>query len=773
MTSVALNCLVCGEDPYDDIFSVQINTIDIKLGKTRDENVIAMLKLEDLSIAQGMNILEIVKPPKKRAKIEGDTDAEVAEDVKSLRNFWQALKTTKYDKEMPFFTVSEDIKFFGKRSRPSKLFVRKCYNDLLGIIIDNIKNGKRDYRLTGNPGIGKTFFGYYLIYDLVKKGKTVIYDVHTMERFVILLGQTVEEVKYLDRSNDSVEIRIYLSKPEVWYIVDGKPPDDSEAITILICSLNRSHYKTFDKRIPDVRYMPPWSWDEINTCRADIFANLKEKKVRELYTKWGGIPRYILEGALVKGTQSQLNLAIKTCDESIFRYIGGDVEDISHKLIHIWTNSDDNVNSLTNPLVKSSSSLTGPLIESSSSSQPPHSSLIESSSSGQPPTGLLLDHPSQSFTEIFNQHLSLDQPPGPFFDQPSTDPSLDQPIKEEYYTDMIVKFASDYVGQQVILELKESIIDKCHRDVDAVMKGGKSDPVVGCLFEQIAHQVLRNGGSFKRRSLDTNDEDVITFPKYNLILFTQIDEIQDGAYSIPLDKSFPSVGAIIAPNCLLQLTTAKDHNIKINWLKRVRSKLETEKNIGFYFVVPTKLYDIYKKQRYSTTGDKDALNTEPWIKQCLKQYVLGIDLNFGLPVEMSSASSITEQKCYCKGSCNTNQCGCQRNKLPCGEGCHPKNKNKSILQIRRKSNSEVINTLILLIERYRTNNLEGMSKFNKCSLQMIPETNLGMDLVGKELCQYHYNKLIVNENHGLARATKKQQCAHPKHKEYIKDNEIG
>ncbi|PKK67883.1 hypothetical protein RhiirC2_713786 [Rhizophagus irregularis] len=50
----------------------------------------------------------------------------------------------------------------------------------------------------------------------------------------------------------------------------------------------------------------------------------------------------------------------------------------------------------------------------------------------------------------------------------------------------------------------------------------------------------------------------------------------------------------------------------------------------------------------------------------------------------------------------------------------------------------------------------------------IPETNLGMDLVGKELCQYHYNKLIVNENHRLARAMKKQQCAHPKHKEYTK-----
>jgi hypothetical protein len=82
-----------------------------------------------------------------------------------------------------------------------------------------------------------------------------------------------------------------------------------------------------------------------------------------------------------------------------------------------------------------------------------------------------------------------------------------------------------------------------------------------------------------------------------------------------------------------------------------------------------------------------------------------------------------------------------------------------------------------------------MSKSNKCSLRddscndlinsitlvtdnvKIPETNLNMDLVGKELCRRHYNKLIVNKNHQLVRVIKKQQqCAHPKHKEYIKGN---
>lgn len=87
--------------------------------------------------------------------------------------------------------------------------------------------------------------------------------------------------------------------------------------------------------------------------------------------------------------------------------------------------------------------------------------------------------------------------------------------------------------------------------MNSIIDGGKSNPITDCVFEQIAHKVLRNGGTFKRHSLDTNEEDSIVFPKRDLVLLTQIDEIQNEAYSIPLDKSFPSVDAIITPNCLL------------------------------------------------------------------------------------------------------------------------------------------------------------------------------------------------------------------------------
>jgi hypothetical protein len=47
----------------------------------------------------------------------------------------------------------------------------------------------------------------------------------------------------------------------------------------------------------------------------------------------------------------------------------------------------------------------------------------------------------------------------------------------------------------------------------------------------------------------------------------------------------------------------------------------------------------------------------------------------------------------------------------------------------------------------------------------IPEENIHLDLVGKALCRKHHNKLIVNTRK-RQKIAKKQECGHPKHKEY-------
>ncbi|CAG8478271.1 14306_t:CDS:2, partial [Acaulospora colombiana] len=61
---------------------------------------------------------------------------------------------------------------------------------------------------------------------------------------------------------------------------------------------------------------------------------------RQLFLKWGGIPRFVLDKASDPIQQNMLEDAIAGCDEKIFNYIGeSDSKDlISHKLVHIYTN---------------------------------------------------------------------------------------------------------------------------------------------------------------------------------------------------------------------------------------------------------------------------------------------------------------------------------------------------------------------------------------------------------------------------------------------------
>lgn len=70
-------------------------------------------------------------------------------------------------------------------------------------------------RITENLSIGKTFFGYYLLYLLTLWNERVIYG-NYRERMPILFDG--KEAFYSD------SIIRYLSDTQVWYIVDGKEP---------------------------------------------------------------------------------------------------------------------------------------------------------------------------------------------------------------------------------------------------------------------------------------------------------------------------------------------------------------------------------------------------------------------------------------------------------------------------------------------------------------------------------------------------------------------
>ncbi|CAG8466148.1 7874_t:CDS:2 [Funneliformis mosseae] len=172
-------------------------------------------------------------------------------------------------------------------------FFNLCYRDLADIAFNR---EIQRLRITGNPGIGKTLFSYYLLYLLANEKKTIIYDNNATNGLIVF---DKEEVFYID---DKSVIRQYQSNPEVWYIVYGKEPKRVDAK--IVCSPRKDHYRNFDKYIG---------------------TTIRESIVEELFFQWGGIPQFVLEKVYDESQQKVLN------------YIG-ESDHMSHKLLHIYTN---------------------------------------------------------------------------------------------------------------------------------------------------------------------------------------------------------------------------------------------------------------------------------------------------------------------------------------------------------------------------------------------------------------------------------------------------
>ncbi|GBC06602.1 hypothetical protein RclHR1_06950008 [Rhizophagus clarus] len=512
-------------------------------------------RIRKLTSLEELNGSEFHEPPNKRVK----TDDEV-------NNFWRDLKKASLTNQ--FLRLPNNTRFLGKEHGLSNLYIRRCYKDFEHIVFDDAIN---KLRISGNPGIGKTIFGYYLLYLLAKKNATIVFDSCKEKKSFVFNGE------HAFRCNDD-EIDLYLLDARVWYIVDGKEPKDVNAKTILICSSKRDHYKHFDNYEGKIaiRYMPIWSWKEIKQCRKYIYNDkIDERLARDLFSKWGGIPRYVLEKANEKVYQNMLKDAIYNCKEDIFDYVGeSDVERTlsSHMIVHIHVNL-----------------------------------------------------PVKDDKEVGEYELSQYSETQLQLDRNGITP----------YTETILRFASNYVLEQVT-ELLETRMRERLRDQ---IKAGTGNSLLGNAFEYIAHKMLRNGGNFEVRPLDEYSKENIDDPaakvnlsQQNLPLYfksSSIDKIKDGMYYQAWESNFPSLDSVITPNKVFQMTIAKHHPIKMNGLKALCNKFgdkSAKELIYYYFVVPEYLYDDYKVQKFVTSKEKDAKIIPNWIDERVFQYVLKIKL---------------------------------------------------------------------------------------------------------------------------------------------------
>ena len=473
--------------------------------------------------------------------------------LESLRTFWRSLFNAQANGG--FVELPKGVKVLGSRTR-SSFFVRECYGQLLDVICDERYNEEANrvgvawsskWVITGNPGIGKTYFAAYLMWRLARQGATVVYEPAKIGN--IAQGSTR---RYLLRPDGTVDVcaeglegfTAELDDPATWFIVDAHCAENTYAArTVIVTSPRHAVYHEFLKGTDcHKRFMPVWTLDELMACRERLYSDLTEKRVANTYMMWGGIPREVLQrGSDIYDEDRGVDMeeALNKCDLSTVHNSIGEItnnEDISHRVLHI--------------------------------------------------------------------HL-----------------------EEGNFTSPVMLFASTEVASRVCDKLLEenrrALIDYIYAS-DGLMADATCRRM---FYEGLVHNVLKNGGTFTARNLETGEEEQVTLAHYKLSRFGFLADIRlkKPRYYIPASSNFPAVDSFTFEG-FFQATIALKHPIKAHRLEELMVKLGDASPSNFYFVVPSSAYPDFKKQRFLTEAGRAYKTNIPENVRRITQYALKVDL---------------------------------------------------------------------------------------------------------------------------------------------------
>ncbi len=235
------------------------------------------------------------------------------------------------------------------------LIVRECYEKLYTKFI-NLE--QRHILLTGNPGIGKSWFLYYMMYRLIKDDKsTRIFYTHALTDYSYFISDgKITDGKMLRFSENDLLMQFQKEKHvgTSYYFFDCAFNKSGANInlaklcdkTLVVSSPNDNNYKDYWKFCEDNNssrkmYMPPWTLHELKAL------NISKKEVNFdfKYSLWGGIPRKIFASdTCIEASNATIDHAIrqvidnrKTPDRHLGDISIGTGKLYSHKVYHIQT----------------------------------------------------------------------------------------------------------------------------------------------------------------------------------------------------------------------------------------------------------------------------------------------------------------------------------------------------------------------------------------------------------------------------------------------------
>lgn len=461
--------------------------------------------------------------------------------VQRAEKFWKEVQKLPDVESNTVLALPDGVKFLGHHQGICKLFVRKSYVDLHTLIHDTYKSTLAVI-ITGNPGIGKTYFSLYELYRLSKKQPTydgVKYVVYTSVplnlHFCFCFGS--DECIPI---NDIGEVAKFLD-PEAIYLFDAGYKGDGRCIspvlgarrTIVFSSPAEKNYKLFRDSLPPPHdcsmryvtlYMPVWSWDELETwCELRKEPADQRTLIKEKFMVQGGIPRYVLEPALTTDSlKEKVSTVITTNSFNVLLNMGGNqnTDKVSHQIFHL---------KLDNKQV----------------------------------TG-------EGEEEDVSEEEQID------------------------YGKASLTFASLFVREAVFREYKQ----KCQSHIvnKIAAKRRLFDQTDADLFELCVHSGLTKGGKFNVRCLTTQAISELTLPSLQVKHYLNTRELsklknETSVYLRPVPKNSETVDAIILHNgdiIGIQITLADHHEIKKNGLELVQEALGCGPDTHFkvYFVVP-------------------------------------------------------------------------------------------------------------------------------------------------------------------------------------------
>ncbi|ORY42313.1 hypothetical protein BCR33DRAFT_718472 [Rhizoclosmatium globosum] len=225
---------------------------------------------------------------------------------------------------------------------PTQFIIRKSYVDIFQIISDKVRDdvklqgrGTSGFAITGNLGIGKSVFLFYLMWRLRAQGvKTIVLHRAKDGSNIFVFSETG---CFIFTDLNDVK-RTYLYDKNTWYLTDTLPngPCAVSAITVVVASPARKHYKEFLKfwKSHPLLYLPVWNPSELLLARKLYDVSAEDVETR--FHLIGGIPRFVFDK--FEDLDETIQFAVgRLSIEKFEMIVGGNLDkedEISHLIIH-------------------------------------------------------------------------------------------------------------------------------------------------------------------------------------------------------------------------------------------------------------------------------------------------------------------------------------------------------------------------------------------------------------------------------------------------------